>query len=567
MRIPQLPAWILVAALVASLASPTLAQTPPADAVPDGDGVPFVDTVDIQVVNVEIYVTDKDDQPVTGLGVEDFEIYEDGRRQEVTNFYAVEARRPAIAPNRIEPLDEGAPPPPLWTPPSEAEQRLHLIVYFDNLFLRPANRNKVIDQVERFLHTRVEREDQVMLVTYDRGIHVRQAFTNDLDVLVEQLGKIEKLSSFAVQKETDRREVLERVETAQDGFSAESHVDFYAKNLHFDVRQSIGALEEIVGSLAGLPGRKALLYVSDGLPMTPGEDLFHLLELRFQGAGGPLQAQRYRVRRDFRDLIARANANRVTFYTLEAAGLRSHQSLSAEYGHIDSQDLIEIDAIRDATREEPLMYMAEETGGLAAFNTNNLLGALDEMARDFGTYYSLGYRPVHFDAGRYHEIEIKIAGRKGLKVRHRKGYRDKTPDVRLNEGTMATLLYGVGDNRLDIELRFGQPTAAEKGEVLLPLEVRIPIGKLALLPQGGLHTGRLVVSTAVIDPSGRLSDPVRRNVPLQIPDADIEAARGQFFVYEAQLRIRRGGHRVAVVVLDELSGETASVARAVEIGG
>ena len=81
----QIPssATLLVAALAVLLTGPLVAQQPSAEEV-------FVGRVEVNVVNVEVYVTDKDGHPVTGLTREDFELYEDGERVEITNFFAVE---------------------------------------------------------------------------------------------------------------------------------------------------------------------------------------------------------------------------------------------------------------------------------------------------------------------------------------------------------------------------------------------------------------------------------------------------------------------------------------------
>ena len=73
-------------------------------AVPNPSGGPgdfFFETVDVNVVNVEVYVTDKKGEPITGLKAEDFEILEDKREVEITNFYATREGRPVL-PTRVE---------------------------------------------------------------------------------------------------------------------------------------------------------------------------------------------------------------------------------------------------------------------------------------------------------------------------------------------------------------------------------------------------------------------------------------------------------------------------------
>ncbi len=554
--------WIVLGALLVSSALP--AQEAGESAAPEGSEI-FFDALTVKVVNVDVVVTDKKGDRVTGLTRDDFEVFEDGRPVAVSNFYAIDSRPVARPGADIEPLPEGdlARPRDLASVP--LDQRLYLIVYFDNLFLRPFNRNKVARLVRHFLSTHVAPGDRVMLVTYDRGMHVRQPFTTNLDLVGQALRDIEMLTGYAVQDATERRDVIHRVEQARDLDEAKGAVEFYANSRYHDVTTSLNALKELVASLAGLPGRKALLHVTDGLPMTAAQDLFHLLDTVYTGdISGQMQAARFRLRRHYRELIARANSNRVTFYTLEAVGLRSHASLSAEH-NFAAGSMIEVDFVRTNNLREPLQMLALDTGGLSAFNTNNIDGALNNVAADFYSYYSLGYAPATSGDGRYHEIEVKTKNRK-LKVRHRNGYRDKTSEMRLSEGTLAALLYDARVNPLDIQVRLEVGRRRDDGYYLVPLEVRIPIGKMTLIPQATQHHAKLRVASAVVDDKGRTSPPEQAAVPIQIPAADVEVARTKTYVYAVELLMREGRHEVGVGVFDEISGEISFVRQAVQVG-
>ena len=560
-------------ALLAQPAEPRAGQktdnTENADVVSDKV---YFERIEVSVVNVEVYVTNKKGEPVMGLDPSDFEILEDGEPQEVTHFYAIERGRPRRDLVLAAETGDGAAAPETATdaaivaPPPE-DQVLRLVVFFDNLHTRPQNRNKVIRNVTGFLRRILNEGDEAMLVTFDRGIHVRHAFTRDLDSFGDALTEIETLNSFYPQKLTERSDALKRLEKATDALDGENQIDFYAKSTYYDVEQTINGLREIISSMAGLAGRKALLYVSDGLQMTAGEELFHFLGRKFPNSfSGNLLATRYRARRQFRELTSRANANGVTLYTLEAAGLRTRSSLSAEHAGSYDTTYVELDAIHDLSLEEPLMMMAEDTGGLAALNTNNIDGALDRVAEDFENFYSLGYMPVHARPGEYHKIEVKVKEGRGLNVRHRTGYRDKMPSTKVYEGTLATLLYGAEQNPLEVRLVFGQPRTSAKGKPIMPVEVKIPIGKLALLPRETIHQGRVQVAVGVIDADGGLSAVEQQEIPVNIPDADLETARQQVFTYAAELLMKPGSHRIAVGVRDDFSGETSFIRREIRMG-
>ena len=72
--------------------------------------------------------------------------------------------------------------------------------------------------------------------------------------------------------------------------------------------------------------------------------------------------------------------------------------------------------------------MAVETGGQAILGTNAVLPALDRVAEDLSTYYSLGYQPAHNGDGRYHKLVVKVL-RKGVRVRNRGDRAPGRPDA------------------------------------------------------------------------------------------------------------------------------------------
>jgi VWFA-related protein len=534
----------------------------------------FFESVDVTVVNVEVYVTDKKGNRVTGLTADDFEVYEERRPMEISNFFAVDKGRPVVQAKPAEEVESTSDPAPAIPPQVAARrtelpenQRLYLILYFDNLYLRPFNRNKVVDQTREFLATRLVPDDEVMLVTFDRSLHIRQSFTSDRNVIEHALTGIEKLSGFAVQSASGRQQVIRRIDQSRSAYEALDHADFYAKNVYFETNESINALKEVVLSMAGLPGRKALLYVSDGLPMKAAADLFNLVDARFPDSpAGLLQASRYKLDRQFRILSSIANGNRVTFYTLEAAGLRSHASLSAEYGgSIDKTSALEIDVTNTMNLQEPLQEMARQTGGLATFNTNNIRGGMNRMAEDFRSYYFLGYVPSHAGDGRYYKVDVKTKDR-SLKVRHRDGYRAKSPDTRLTEGTLAALFFGRESNPLNFRVEFESIQPNSDRNYLVPLLVKIPLSAVTLIPRDTFHQGSLQVTVAVMDDDGKLSPVDLKRVPISIPDADLQRARGQDYVYEIQLLMRQGSQEVAIGVYDDFSRETSYLRRRVEVG-
>ncbi|MFL6194468.1 MAG: hypothetical protein ACJ75H_09875, partial [Thermoanaerobaculia bacterium] len=169
--------WLLLALSFAAWAGAQgKAQTPkkPAAAASaaKGEDETFIDIVNVSVVNIDAYVTDKKGNAVKGLTKDDFQLFENGRPVEITNFYAVndgKAVNPRPAPEPPPAATAQAPAP---TPPSAAEptldsvtpedQKLRLVIYIDNFNLRPFNRNRVMRELRAFIGNKLSPGDQLM---------------------------------------------------------------------------------------------------------------------------------------------------------------------------------------------------------------------------------------------------------------------------------------------------------------------------------------------------------------------------------------------------------------------
>ena len=526
----------------------------------------FIDTVNVSVVNVDVYVTDKKGNRINDLKQGDFEIYEDNRPMAVTNFYAVKDGKAVATADAPETAPEGATPIAALDQVAVPEdQKLSLVVYIDNFNIRPFNRNRVMRELRVFLNNKLTKGDQVMLVSYDRSTHIRRPFTSDPDRISAGLMELEKVTGHAVHYDSDRKDALRNIEDAQSANEAMMYARSYAESLYNDLSFTINAIKDLVNSLAGMPGRKAILYVSDGVPMMAGQDIFYAVQNKFgQETGSLTEAFSYDASRRFTELTSQANANRVTFYPIDAAGLRVFGSISAE-NQGPGQGIM-IDSIEISNLQSTLQMMAEKTGGMAVINSNSAMPMLERIAQDFNTYYSLGYSPPHFGDGRYHKVEVKVKGKKGLVVRHREGYRDKTAETRMSDGTLAALKFPFEENPLDIELEFGPATQRQDGYYLQEVNVRIPIGKLALVPRDKSQEARVRLFLAAMDGDGDTSEVQQQVVPISVPEVEVATAVGKHYVYSVSLLMRPGQHKVGIGVRDDMSGQSSFLSRVVVVG-
>lgn len=610
---------LCVSLLLAVAASSLLAQK--TDPAPPQ----FGDVVDVNVVNVDVYVTDKDGKPVPGLDKRDFELYEDGKRVEVTNFEAVKRATAGAS---------GAPGSPTSQPAGRAGEAaaaasgegLHLVVYVDNFNLRHANRARAIQQLRQFLTRQLSPGDKVMMATYDLGLHVRLPFTGDPVSINAALDGLSRLSVQGDEDDRARRQAFQSMMTIQDvslhdipPIPCPQHIvtpaHSYASSKRQEVVRSLHAMTLLVNSLSGVPGRKALLHVSDGISLTPGEELFEFL---FQICGGgaatsgmgsvgivnrpseprgpgrqeeeqyddpnavfdsrmlgpqsyqaasqaAMDAQAYNVAKEISALAAHANAHRVTLYTLEASGAQAPVSADASYG--PGERLLQLPAVarvEKLNRQDTLNALASATGGRAFLDSINFLPDLALMRQDFDLYYSLGYSPARLGDGREHRLEVKVK-RPGLRVRNRQSYRDKTALERTVDRTLAALLYDIHDNPLDVTIEIGEPAPKDGGRYIVPVNLRIPLFKLGILNAEEAFQGKVRLFVATRSEKGMT--PIRQvEIPIRIPREQVLTAMGKYYSYTLSLEMGPGEQHIAVAVRDEVTATTSYLARTVQVG-
>ncbi|HYG64267.1 MAG TPA: VWA domain-containing protein [Thermoanaerobaculia bacterium] len=529
----------------------------------------FHDTFEVNVVNVEVFVTDRSGQRVKGLTQGDFEVLEDGRPVEITNFYASEGAAAAVAPGA------SAPAVTPTAPEIPDEQRLLLAVFVDNSNLSARARNSVLPKVNDFLKTRLRPEDRVILSSYDGpgSLEVRAMPTGDPATVVTALDKIARGTGGRMSGGAGLRMLISQIERSGGGEEMEAadakdiltQIRFYAEEERYKTAAMVSALEQFVDGLSGLPGRKAVLLLSGGVPLRPAQSLYEAWERRFgdlnrQGkkiGGSRFDGVDVDLGMEINKVGARANANRITFYAL---GVTDTVNVgSAAVTSSDAWTRTE-DTLETNNMAQSLFAIVAPTGGAATINALDPGTLLAEMREDMDSFYSLGYSPSQRRSGKSHKIEVKVK-RPGLKVRHRESYRERTSSEVMSDKVLAALMFGSRENPLEIGLQLGGP-GTEKGKGAVPVTVKLPLSKLVLLPRGEFHEGRVTIFVAARDSEGRNSPITEVKVPIRVPSRQLLAARGQLAGYRTKLTLRPLEHTVAVGVRDELGNIVSTVTAA-----
>lgn len=545
-RAPQTPA-----------ADRTVQQAPPQAAAsraaaPQGR---FGESLEVDVVSIEVYVTDRQGRPVQGLHREDFSMREDGKPVEVTHFFAAPAPAgPSGSPAAAEASAPGTLPD---------EQRLEVAVLLDLTTTTPGRLAATIGSLRQFLLTNLRPDQRVTLATYDGALHVLMAPTADRRLLQARLGLVKARNGQGLNRGQELNTVYNDMDnigwetggsggglqqavpqsTLQDDLdSVASEVEFFATRKIAQAQDALADLALYIDTLAGLPGRKALFYVGGGMSLHPGEEPTSNLREIAAGmdlAGPHLESGERSTRPGLlREIVARANSSRVTLYTMWVP---------------------EGGVVAAINEEEPMLTLALDTGGSEAHNTVHPERFLETVQRDLASFYSLGYTPPHARDGKTHKIEVQTRDR-SLKLRYRTTYRGRGGAEQVRDQLLSALLLGAVSNPLGMQLEVGKVSPADRGLLKVDLTVKLPVSQLVLLPRDGFHEGRLTLFLGARGGDGWTSEMTRVELPFRIADATLASPSGKFAGYSASLLVKPEDLTFAVGVRDEV-GMTDSVSR------
>jgi VWFA-related protein len=545
----------------------------------------FGEQVDVRVVNVDVYVTDKKGRRISGLGREDFRVLQDGRPVEISNFSQVQGRHARREPANLEaqPLQTGFEGESL----EPIVEDVTVVIYIDNSTLTQPHRNRVLDDLEAFVEEQSTAGVRFMVAAFNPGLEILTPVTADAELARQALRDIAEMPASGLAAMSERRRSMSLItdvyrlyaeaspggtgrpgeaggargggaslqfDPCSDGWGQMiASVDTYAQVAGSRVVNAQAGLLGLTRSLGGIPGRKSLLYLSDGLEQRPGIDMY-----AFLGELCPQHEREmftYMTRWDetavIEELAEYANAHRVTLYALETAGLRSHSSASVEFDDRRFTPSARNDSLRVSNLQNSLFIMAEETGGRAFFNTNFPGPELARMAEDFSDYYSIGFSPPTGWDGNTHSIKVELAegAAKGAKVRYRKRYRAVPEDERMAERTLAALVMGWEDNPLGTRIQVGDRQLVEKGVWEVSVEIVVPAEVLTGLPGPSGERQLVRVLMMAADEESRRTPMREKLIPLEVLDEGATDAR----TVVVNVQLGPGVHTIAVGVRDELS--------------
>lgn len=551
----------IAAAILALAALPLAAQSQQNRA---SDVPKLVDSVEVKVINVDVVVTDRKGNPVTGLTKDDFEILENGVPKTISNFYEVQPRattNPATA-TATTPSTTSAPAQTAaHAEPIPDNMKRRIIFFIDNLSLAPFNRNRVFKDMKAFVTNVMRPGDEAMIATFNRSLKVRVPFTRDAAQLIQTFDVIAGESALGANNRSDQRDTESHIKDAQSYDEALAAARSYSQSIEHDLRQSAESIIGLMQTLAGVDGKKVLVLASEGFPIQPGREMFQYLEeLQRErsgwGAGSTfLEGMHFDNSELIRSIGRAANANDITMYAIHAGGLAAGNESGSAENAAPTSFAVSQAALTNST--ESLRLLADMTGGIASVQTNNFTAAFNRIRRDLDAYYSLGYRAGTERVDRQRTLEVRTKNR-AYTARARQTFVEKSPVAEMNDRVIANLLYRTKANDLKIAMRISTPRATEDADLFtVPVEIRIPMESLTLLPQGEAeYAGGFSVYVAVADKDGDMSDVQRKSHQVHVKSEEMKSIAGKYYTYTLDLMMARGLNKVSIGVIDDISNET-----------
>ena len=570
-------AWsCCIAAGLAILSHPHLASQAPPPSQPT-----FRTSTNLVVIDA--VVIDDRGRHVRDLTAADFEVIQSGRTMQVRQAVYVDAAARAALPfARTE--APGASSRQTLTSISDArvEDTARIIaLVVDDLGLSFDSTYSVRRALTKFVDEQVRPGDLVAILRTSTGAGALQQFTTDKRLLHAAIERVRwtvfSRSGISAFTPVVGPDALGGSSAAGSG-TAEADDDTTVEGLRTSMLAagSLGALEFVIRGVEPLPGRKSVVFFSEGMRLMERPKGLH--------TGGS-----QRVWRTFTRVMDRANRAGVVVYTIDPRGLATG-GLTAEDnphppasiggpggGSLSSaaQNAVLVAAAERRRflldSQEGLTYIAEQTGGFAVLNTNDLSAGLDRVLDDLSGYYLIGYEGVPdtvraWDPGR---VRVRVK-RPGLRVRSRKGLfgpadSERAPEAAGADPLVAAAMSPFAATTLDVRVTglFGHEPG--KGSYLRslffidPSDVRFTAGE-------GRQVAQITLVLLLLGDDGRIAAQSRRLIDLDLLPDTYRLARERGILYNARIPVKRAGaYQLRVAARDEGTNLLGSGSQYVEI--
>ena len=534
-------------------------QGPPAGDRATEPSVTF--RVEVNYVEVDASVFDRQGSFVSDLTREDFQIIEDGVPPEVSAFSLVSIpvereAGPLFTSRRID--------PDVATNARPFDGRLYVVV-LDDLHTAPFRTAQVRKAAKQFVEQYMAANDMAAVVhTSGRG-DAGQEFTSSKSLLLASIDRFvgQKIRSSTMTR-LDDYQYQRQLPQGSDG-SVTRLKDNLEPERGRDALRTLDTLNNIADWVGGIRGRrKAIVLLSEGID-------YDIYDFNKRDSDS--------IQNRMRDIMTTSARSNVSIYAADPRGLTTmgEESIETSGGFPEDQQLgLSPMSFQEALRvsQQSLRTLGEDTGGFAAVNTNEFAGAWERVVRDNSQYYVLGYYSTNERRdGRYRKIEVKVPGRQGLEVRSRKGYtapRGKRPGNTMpgNDATSPELREAL-DSPIPlpgITLRVHAAAfREEKSKASVAVGVEVEGADLEFASKDGKFVDDVEISVIAIDAGGKIrgGDRSLLNLGLKPETRDRVVASGiRTFT---RLTVDPGRYQIRVAVRETVGGRIGTINHDLEV--
>lgn len=476
-----------------------------------------------RLVEVPVIVTDRSGTPVEGLTRDDFVLSENWKAQQISLFEVIDNRggRPLAPPAIPSPRDRR-----LFTNSGPAGARGKVVILLDRLNASFANQWYARSHVERYLEE-METGDAVALYVLDGDVTVLHDFTTDAASLRAALDLYQARVLGQYDASQELPPALAGNVPVWLADPSRSMSEFFTE---LRARNTFDALETLASHLAGIDGRKSVIWLSEVFAIPTGlgrADFMHRLRRATQVLSDA-QVSLYPV--DARGLIGALSSNgpTVRFTTFEQIN-----------GNLDA-----------------MKALADGTGGKWYWNTNALVRSMHRAVDDGQFMYLLGYYPTEATLdGRFRTIGVRVKT-KGLTVRHRSGYVAAAPSADL-KARDAALVEAARRPLMATQIALTATTAYDAGTRQARVDLRVDPAMLTLQREGTDWVGRVDVALAEIARNGDGTILTTRSIDVRLSDQ--ERTRHAPITADLEATVTGSLHQLRVLALDVQSGRTGSL--------
>ena len=356
---------------------------------------------DITLITNDVIVRDGNGQFISDLTTDDFEIYEDGVKQEISSLVLIHGGRAFNLQLPPAPVQEG-----LILPTARAQSdtagRIFML-FVDDLHMEPETTPRIRHLFKQIMENLIHEGDLFSIVSSGPS-SLAINLTYDRKLLEAAIGRI---MGFGLTP-TD---IITGAQTSQGPAEL-----MYRANVAFRTALNVvGILKDVEHR------RKAIIYVSTGYDLNPFEASRFAAAASFGGRFNNVATQRLvnplmqqsnyaflnmDLNNQLHRLTVAANRANVSFYTIDPRGLVAGTDLGEMDGQLDPAEWF--DFVRKS--QDSLRTLAEETGGIAIVNNNNFTGALKRIDAETSDYYVLGYYSSNSDPTAWRrQLEVRVA--------------------------------------------------------------------------------------------------------------------------------------------------------------